>query len=271
MRLLTAVSSRLSLAMLLSLGLISCEGIPGSLEGEDAGETGGGGGSSVGGGAAGGGTSSLGGGAGISGGGAGSIGGGTGNTGGGTGSTGGGTGNTGGGTGNTGGSGGGATGVGGFSPGPTGCAAQTLDANVSVGGYMSDRYGWSDSACLRRTAALVRNTSSDPGGSRGGYLRELTLTVNGAARTARGTGANGWNGWGGREPAALGYKNTSGDDPVDEGVVVELVVHVLQKIICAEGRSRWVEFQGQCAQTGHHGHLRVGDIKRAHHERGAIG
>lgn len=101
----------------------------------------------------------------------------------------------GGGTGAGGGTGGG-TSTGGFVLGAPGCTAQTLDANVSVGGYMSDRYGWSDGACLRRTAALVRNNAADPGGSRGGYLRELTLTVNGASRTARGTGSNGWNGWG---------------------------------------------------------------------------
>ncbi len=94
------------------------------------------------------------------------------------------------------GGGGGITGTGGFALGPTGCVAETLDANVSVGGYMSDRYGWSDGNCQRRTAALVRNNAADPGGSRGGYLRELTLTVNGATRTARGTGSNGWNGWG---------------------------------------------------------------------------
>ena len=95
-----------------------------------------------------------------------------------------------------GGGGGAVAGTGGFALGPTGCVAQTLDANVSVGGYMSDRYGWSDGHCQRRTAALVRNNAADPGGSNGGFLRELTLTVNGATRTARGTGSNGWNGWG---------------------------------------------------------------------------
>lgn len=84
----------------------------------------------------------------------------------------------------------------GFTPGPAGCTVQGLEANVSVGGFMSDRYSWSDATCARRSAALVRNTAADPGGSRGGYLRELTYTVNGATRTARGTGANRWNGWG---------------------------------------------------------------------------
>jgi hypothetical protein len=73
---------------------------------------------------------------------------------------------------------------------------QLLEQAVSVGGYLSDRYSWSDGNCLRRTAALVRNNAADPGGSRGGYLRELTFNINGANRTARGTGTNGWNGWG---------------------------------------------------------------------------
>ena len=43
---------------------------------------------------------------------------------------------------------------------------------------------------------IVRNEAADPGGSRGGYLRELTFTVNGDTRTESGTGANSWNGWG---------------------------------------------------------------------------
>ena len=121
------------------------------------------------------------------------VGGGNGGAGGGTSGMGGGTSGMGGGTSGT---GGGTTTIAGFQPGPTGCQPQQLEADVSVGGYRSDRYAWSDSACLRRTAALVRNNAADPGGSRGGFLRELTLELNGAPRTARGTGSNGWNGWG---------------------------------------------------------------------------
>ena len=195
-----------------TVALFGCGGVVDDALGGGAGGDSGGG---SGGGSVGGGGGSLGGGTGggsLGGGtGGGSLGGGTGggSFGGGTGggSLGGGSGGAlgggsggalGGGTGGAlgGGTGGGVASSGGFGAGPSGCVAQTLDSNVSVGGYMSDRYGWSDGSCLRRTAALVRNTSADPGGSHGGYLRELTLTVNGAARTARGTGSNGWNGWG---------------------------------------------------------------------------
>jgi hypothetical protein len=191
-----------SLVLCAAIALISCvpeQPYPNPSDGAvelDGGAVGGGTGGNTGGGTA----SNTGGGTG------GNTGGGTGgNTGGGTGgNTGGGTGgNTGGGTGgNIGGGAGGTTGGGsggtlaGFTLGSPGCAAQTLDANVSVGGYMSDRYNWSDSTCTRRSASLVRNNAADPGGSNGGYLRELTFTINGTTRTARGTGANNWNGWG---------------------------------------------------------------------------
>ncbi len=141
------------------------------------------------GGGAGGGGGSTGGGGGSTGGGGGSSGGGTGGgtgAGGGGGSTGGGGGATGGGSGDT----------AGFTVGPSGCAAEQLESAVSVGGYISDRYSWSDSTCARRSAALVRNNVSDPGGSNGGFMRELVYSVNGVQRTARGTGGNGYNGWG---------------------------------------------------------------------------
>lgn len=97
-----------------------------------------------------------------------------------------------------GGAGGGGAGGGGngFTPGPAGCQALVVEPNVSLSGYATDRYGWSDASCARRTAALVRNTGADPGGSSGGYLRELTWSGGGTQRTARGTGSNGWNGWG---------------------------------------------------------------------------
>jgi len=88
------------------------------------------------------------------------------------------------------------TGGTGFIPGPTGCLPMTLEANLDLTGYKVDRYGWSDSACTQRSAALVRNDATDPGGSSGGYLRELKWRAAGVERTARGTGANGWNGWG---------------------------------------------------------------------------
>ncbi len=85
----------------------------------------------------------------------------------------------------------------GFTSGPAGCAPMVLDAGVSVGGYLSDRYAWSDGACQPRSAALVRNTAADPGGSRGGFMRELKWRRGaGDDVTARGTGASGWNGWG---------------------------------------------------------------------------
>lgn len=100
-------------------------------------------------------------------------------------------------------SGGGASGGGGggqssenFRQGPTGCQALTVQANTDVGGYKSTKYGWNDADCQRRTAALVNNDASDPGGSRGGFLRELTWRQGSQDITARGTGANGWNGWG---------------------------------------------------------------------------
>lgn len=83
-----------------------------------------------------------------------------------------------------------------FTAGPSGCAAMSLDPGVNLGGFVSDRYHWSDSACRPRTAALVRNDVADPGGSYGGYLRELTYQLDGTPVTARGTGVNNWNGWG---------------------------------------------------------------------------
>jgi hypothetical protein len=70
------------------------------------------------------------------------------------------------------------------------------EAGVSVGGYMSDRFTWSDGACANRSAALVRNDAADPGGSHGGYLRQLVWNRAGTNVTATGTGVNGWNGFG---------------------------------------------------------------------------
>jgi hypothetical protein len=66
-----------------------------------------------------------------------------------------------------------------------------------VGGYTTDQFQWSDSACEARVASLVRNDAADPGGSHGGFLRQLIWTgANNTIVTANGTGVNGWNGWG---------------------------------------------------------------------------
>ncbi|MBX7116436.1 MAG: hypothetical protein K1X64_19080 [Myxococcaceae bacterium] len=83
-----------------------------------------------------------------------------------------------------------------FVQGAAGCQAIGIENDVNLGGYHTDRYGWNDDQCQRRTAALVRNNATDPGGSRGGYLRELTWKNGNTDITARGTNANGWNGWG---------------------------------------------------------------------------
>jgi|CXWL01.1.fsa_nt_gi hypothetical protein len=83
-----------------------------------------------------------------------------------------------------------------FTPGPRGCQPIELEADVDLGGYHCDRYEWTDETCAPRTAALVRNNAPDPGGSRGGFLRELTWRSGTRDITARGTGMNGWNGWG---------------------------------------------------------------------------
>ncbi|MBL8950203.1 MAG: hypothetical protein JNK82_05465, partial [Myxococcaceae bacterium] len=59
------------------------------------------------------------------------------------------------------------------------------------------RYTWADADCEPRSAALVRNDAADPGGGRGGFMRELTWRRGpGDDVTARGTGASGWQGWG---------------------------------------------------------------------------
>jgi hypothetical protein len=144
-----------------------------------------------GGGASGGGGGASGGGGGASGGGGGASGGGGG---GGGGATGGGGGASGGGGGASGGGGGSTTAA--FQPGSMGCQPQTLEAALNLNNYVVDRYGWSDANCQRRSAALVRNNTADPGGSRGGFLREFTWRNGSTTVTARGTGSNGWQGWG---------------------------------------------------------------------------
>ncbi len=83
-----------------------------------------------------------------------------------------------------------------FTPGATGCSAMLLEPGIDVGGYTSDRYSWRDADCRPRSAALVRNDAADPGGSYGGFLRELTWERSGQTIVARGTGVNTYNGWG---------------------------------------------------------------------------
>ncbi len=81
-------------------------------------------------------------------------------------------------------------------PGPIGCKPIAIDAAKSVDGYTSDVFSYYDGRCNLRSAALVRNDAVDPGGSRGGFLRQMTYEAGGAKRSCNGTGANGWNGFG---------------------------------------------------------------------------
>ena len=96
----------------------------------------------------------------------------------------------------TGGSGGSGSGAGTAAPGASGCQPMRIEGAFNLGGYACDRFTWSDAGCKTRTASLVKNSAADPGGSRGGYLRQITYEANGQPRTVNGSGANGWNGWG---------------------------------------------------------------------------
>jgi len=80
--------------------------------------------------------------------------------------------------------------------GATGCKAIAVDAARNVDGYTSDVYTFHDARCSPRGAALVRNNAADPGGSRGGVLRQYTYKSGATTRTCNGTGVNGWNGFG---------------------------------------------------------------------------
>jgi hypothetical protein len=83
---------------------------------------------------------------------------------------------------------GGAPGTGG-TPGTAGpCAPLSLEANVKVASFDTDRFTWRDSGCKARQAALVRVG--------GGYVRQFVYDVDGKPRVATGTGANGHTGWG---------------------------------------------------------------------------
>jgi hypothetical protein len=83
-------------------------------------------------------------------------------------------------------------------PGATStCKPILLQAGVEVDGYVSDRYSWYDGACRPRSAVLVRNDRTDPGGTSGGFLRRYAYESGGVTRTCDG-GAPGvdWYGWG---------------------------------------------------------------------------
>jgi len=99
------------------------------------------------------------------------------------------------GSGGSGGSGG-AGGPGAATNGASGCEPMRIEGAFNLGGYSCDRFTWSDAGCRPRTAALVKNNAADPGGSRGGYLRQITYEAGGKTRTVSGSGSNGWNGWG---------------------------------------------------------------------------
>src|SRR5262249_55888755 len=77
-----------------------------------------------------------------------------------------------------------------------GCQPMSLQAATSVDGYNSDVFNWYDSDCRPRSAALVRNSGIDPGGSHGGYMRSLSFQVDGRTRRAVGQPGTPWHGWG---------------------------------------------------------------------------
>src|SRR5947209_1211320 len=66
------------------------------------------------------------------------------------------------------------------------CAPLEVSHGVSVDGFLSDRYQWSDAACAPRSAALVHNDVQDPAGRWGGYLRQYVYDVDGAPRVVNG-------------------------------------------------------------------------------------
>lgn len=93
-------------------------------------------------------------------------------------------------------SGGGTSSSGGGTTALQGCEPLSVDAGVSVGGYRSDVYRWSDGDCRPRTTALVRNDAADPGGSRGGFARQMTYEASGTTRVAVGPPGGEWRGFG---------------------------------------------------------------------------
>ena len=96
-----------------------------------------------------------------------------------------------------GGTGGSSVANGGTGPGPTpvpprpteACPGLTLEENVTVADYDTDRFSWNDAFCKPRQAAMVRVG--------GGYVRQFVYDVDGTPRVATGTMANGVvAGWG---------------------------------------------------------------------------
>jgi hypothetical protein len=78
----------------------------------------------------------------------------------------------------------------------TGCKPLVVTPGGIVDGSKADTFAWYDSACLPRTASLVRNDATDAYGEHGGYMRAISYRVAGTTRDIRGTGANGWQGFG---------------------------------------------------------------------------
>lgn len=79
-------------------------------------------------------------------------------------------------------------------PGPSGHAPLRLDSTTDAA---LDSVYWSDDKGLLRSVSLVRNEVTDPFGSSGGYIRQMShVHPSGETRSITGTGVNGWNGWG---------------------------------------------------------------------------
>ena len=78
----------------------------------------------------------------------------------------------------------------------------------SSGEWGSDVVRWSDASCNERTASLIPNDRTDPGGTNGGFLRSLTYRHGPDVRTLTGTGVNGWGGFG----YVVAHYGAGGDD-----------------------------------------------------------
>ncbi len=69
------------------------------------------------------------------------------------------------------------------------CPGLTLEENITVADFATDRFSWNDAFCKPRQAAMVRVG--------GGYVRQFVYDVDGTPRVATGTNANGSvTGWG---------------------------------------------------------------------------
>ncbi len=68
--------------------------------------------------------------------------------------------------------------------GPPASGGLVIERAVAIDGLSGDRFGWTDSAGLPRSATLaLNNAGSAPNGSRGGELREFRYRVGAATRT----------------------------------------------------------------------------------------